>query len=163
MVWVKWIDPTTSNDWLPEKVRNLDGNADISDLRVAFVEQRRSPFWQQVDPATVEVSKSEGGEALEANASVREYFVPPPNAAPVLAGQSKDTALVLTLPPQQQQQQQVSRDLCFVSLDNHSVDSTFHFDLLCPPRRTTANRILSVGRSISLAAHTLWVHRDRIF
>lgn len=98
-VWVTWKDSATYKT-LNDKVINLDDDADISDLRRAFVKARG---WG-TDPATLSVSEKEGDEELlelEEDKSLTGYFVSTKGGDKAGPGQSKATALVVTIPPQQ--------------------------------------------------------------
>lgn len=99
-MWVTWKN--ASNNWLVDKVTNLNGDADVSDLRKAFVTQQNL----QISPGGVSVSVGAEGEALEEDEVLQPYFVRnlQGKAGP---GQSKKTALVVTdtdQPPQPQPQ-----------------------------------------------------------
>eukprot|EP00978_Attheya_sp_CCMP212_P020835 scaffold60175_cov106-Attheya_sp.AAC.1 len=96
-VWVRWTASSTDAMFYA-KVKELDDDADVDDLRNAFVGQQRL----DIGPATVSVF--ENGEKLSEDKKLKDYFVPPAGSAFLRApGKSKVTALVVTLPPPQQQ------------------------------------------------------------
>mmetsp|Transcript_23737 Transcript_23737/g.36034 ORF Transcript_23737/g.36034 Transcript_23737/m.36034 type:complete len:316 (-) Transcript_23737:1586-2533(-) len=104
-VWVTW--KYDSNNWLFGKVTNLNDNDDVDDLRKAFVKQQNlniSPDGVSVSAAGVE------GEALEEDKGLQPYFVSNARRKPG-PGQSKNTALVLTVPrPVTEQQDNLYRE-----------------------------------------------------
>ena len=95
-MWVTWKDCSTGRH-ISAKVRGLQGNNDVDDLRKAFVEDRKL----DIDSARVEVFV--GGEKLAEDQELEPYFVqqdnPDEKSRP---GRSKQSALFLTLPVQQQ-------------------------------------------------------------
>jgi hypothetical protein len=94
-VWVTWKD--AAGDVLHSKVTNLDDDADVDDLRKAFVDQQNLAT---TIPGGLEVSAADG-IVLSEDATLKLFFVTPgtPESAP---GKSKATALVVTFPPPQQ-------------------------------------------------------------
>ena len=99
-VWVRWKDSTTS-EWSFDKVKDLTEDADISDLRHAFVKQQNL----SCSPGSIQVREAESGEKLKASTLLTDCFVPSATAAAASGpGRSEDTALFLTLPQQQQHQ-----------------------------------------------------------
>eukprot|EP00978_Attheya_sp_CCMP212_P017776 scaffold47860_cov39-Attheya_sp.AAC.2 len=91
-VWVRWRDSSTGGMFY-DKVMELDDDAEVVDLRRAFVAQEKL----DIGPATLKVF--ENGEKLSEDKKLKDYFVPPAGSAFLPApGKSKDTALVVTLP-----------------------------------------------------------------
>ena len=103
-VWVTWKDPNNQED-LHCRVTGLKDGAIIDDLRTAFLLQRREQAYEHMGPEKVEV-RTKGGEVLDEELKINDFFVADDVDNPPKAGQRKATALVLTLPPAQQQQQQ---------------------------------------------------------
>ena len=101
-VWVRWKDSTSSAGMvLVDTVSDLEDDAQIKDLRKAFVKQQVL----DVTPAAVVVRETENGEMLKPSTMLTNYFMPPANSAAAPGpGKSEDTALFLTVPLQQQQQ-----------------------------------------------------------
>eukprot|EP00978_Attheya_sp_CCMP212_P022149 scaffold65731_cov32-Attheya_sp.AAC.2 len=96
-VWVTWKDSSTDAMFYA-KVIELEYDAEVVDLRRAFVAQQRLG----IGPASLKVF--ENGEKLSEDKKLKDYFVPPADSAFLPApGKIKDTALVVTLPPPQQQ------------------------------------------------------------
>ena len=114
-VWVRWIDSARGR-WLFDTVSELENDAQIKDLRKAFVKQQ----FLGVPPAAVEVRETEDTEELEANTILTIYFTHPPggSAADPRPGRSKETALLLTLPqpPQQPQLDVMNKLIPFVDV-----------------------------------------------
>ena len=71
-VWVRWKD-STSSEWMFDKVTALHDDADISDLRKAFLKQQHI----EVSPGAVRVREAEDGEMLKASTMLTIYFMPP--------------------------------------------------------------------------------------
>ena len=84
------------NELLFDKVTELHDNADISDLRKAFVAQQAL----SVSPAAVKVSETENSKkTLQPDQKLSDYFVPVSDSkAAAGPGRSKDSALFCTLP-----------------------------------------------------------------
>ena len=104
-VWVTWTNPT-SGETAVGKVNELDERAIIVDLRREFVKKRRKQADEVIDPVTVKVHEKKNGEVLEEDAFLKQYFVPPEGRGEG-PGQSKKTALFLTLPRPNVQQPQL--------------------------------------------------------
>ena len=98
-VWVKVKDP----DWSTDTVHSLADNAQVKDLRRAFVEQQKL----NISPATVKVFETENsGVELSSTTGLKDmnYFAPPVGSAGAAGpGKSDATPLFLTLPQQTQQ------------------------------------------------------------
>ena len=94
-VWVRWKD--SSDDWLFDTVTDLKDDAQITDLRKAFVRQQY--LQGQLSPAEVQVRETtvHGEDRLKASSPLVTYFVPPTGCVPQ-PGKSEDTALFLTVP-----------------------------------------------------------------
>ena len=94
-VWVRWKD--SSDDWLFDTVTDLKDDAEIKDLRKAFVRQQN--LQGQLSPAEVQVRETtvHGEDRLKASSPLVTYFVPPTGCVPE-PGKSEDTALFLTVP-----------------------------------------------------------------
>ena len=130
-VWVTWTNPT-SRETAVGKVKELDERAMIVDLRREFVKKRRKQADEVIDPVTVKVHEKKNGEVLEEDAFLKQYFVPPEGRGEG-PGQSKKTALFLTLPNVQQPQLPVVRNAILVFLLIGSVPwCTFK----CPDRNS---------------------------
>ena len=112
-VWVTWKSPT-SGETAVGKVKDLDDRAMIEELREGFVKKRRGQAYSDIDPADVKVCKKENGQVLEEEAFLKQYFVPPEGRGEG-PGQSKKTALFLTLPNVQQPQLPVVSNAIFGS------------------------------------------------
>jgi hypothetical protein len=116
-VWVTWKDAEGQD--LFAMVKRLDEGALVDDLRDAFVADRRI----NVDPATLKVSKTQGGEKLEEDQPVRDFFVIP-GAQESAPGTSKSTALVVTFPPPEQQDGKLRCSCCIVFLYSNVASNT---------------------------------------
>ena len=105
-VWVTWTDVERNN--LSDKVRGLANSDDVSDLKHAFVKQRQG---LNIDPAYVEVREPGKSDILDEEDELKKYFVGTKReiAGP---GQSKKTALVLTLPSSSTRTVRLFRILC---------------------------------------------------
>ena len=80
-----------------DKVTALHDDADIRDLRKAFLKQQHI----EVSPGAVRVREAEDGEMLKASTMLTIYFMPPAGSVTDPGpGKSEETALFLTLPPQ---------------------------------------------------------------
>jgi hypothetical protein len=110
-VWVTWRDSSTGGiNMSYAKVIELEDDADVDDLRRAFVALAKL----DVGPTTVTVSVFENGEKLSEDKKLKDYFVPPAGSAFLPApGKSKDTALVVTLPLPQLPQPNGKLRCCF--------------------------------------------------
>ena len=112
-VWIRWKD-SSSGTVLFDTVRYLEDEAQIKDLRFAFVEQQRLP---KVTPAAVQVRQKECGETLEPDQKLTDYFVPVSDSnAAAGPGRSKDSALLCTLPSPTPQAPDIERLLPLISV-----------------------------------------------
>jgi hypothetical protein len=99
-LWVKWnksSDGSSSEEgYYWGQIIGLANDAIVADLRRAFMQQ----YHLQVNEDAVEVREEENGEMLKASSSL---FVmdSAATATPAWGGQSKASALFLTLPPPQ--------------------------------------------------------------
>eukprot|EP00978_Attheya_sp_CCMP212_P037562 scaffold178534_cov51-Attheya_sp.AAC.1 len=88
-VWVRWWTASSTDRMFNAKVKELDDDADVDDLRNAFVQQHE-PSVQR--PASLKVFEND--EQLSEDKKLKDYFVPPAGSACLLApGKSKATAL----------------------------------------------------------------------
>ena len=95
-VWVKWRGPSTGT-WSIDTVDKLDNDADVADLRHAFVKQQNL----QISPGGVAVRETENGDMLKAGTTLTNYFVPPAGSAALPgSGNNEDNPLFLYLPQQ---------------------------------------------------------------
>ena len=69
-VWVTW--KSDQGEIAASRVIGLDDKAIVDDLRREFVNQRR---WKDRDPGTLTVREREGGEKLEEDKELTEYFI----------------------------------------------------------------------------------------
>ena len=94
-VWVKWRDPSTGT-WLIDTVDKLKDDAQITDLRKAFVKQQNLTT---ISPGGVQVREVEDGGMFTWDTTLTDYFVPSAtSAAAPRPGRSYDNPLVLNLP-----------------------------------------------------------------
>jgi hypothetical protein len=104
-LWVKWLDPI-KGEWLFDKVRKLADDADVADMRVAFVEQLEPDIRR---PSYVIVHEKEGDREriLQPDSGLAQYFIPPASTSeattPAGPGMSLKTALFLTFPVPKEQ------------------------------------------------------------
>jgi hypothetical protein len=107
-LWVKYksSDGSSSEEYYYDKVYGLADDADVADLRRAFVEQKHL----QVDPGAVVVRIEEGQTKLEEDAPVSQYFIVSGESEEdkKRPGKSKASALFLSLPPPPQQHDNTS-------------------------------------------------------
>ena len=119
-VWVKWRGPSTGTTWFVDTVDELKDDAQIKDLRKAFVKQQNL---LQISPGGVEVRETENGDMLKVDTTLTNYFVPPAGSAALPGpGNNADNPLFLYLPQQQQKTQGKSR---FISLSCFQICSWF--------------------------------------
>ena len=100
--WVTWKDPEDGETFF-DTVTGLSSNTVVYKLCEDFVKQQ---YLQNVDPADVKVRETENGQVLRAGTPIKQYIVPP-ECRGEGPGQSKKTALFLTLPNTSMQQPQL--------------------------------------------------------
>ena len=89
-LWVTW-QGTVCNSWRIDKVIGLEDDADITDLRRAFVHQQNL---NNVPPGEIDVCETKDGDPLEEDTALSIYFVPPMDTAAAAGpGKSEMTPL----------------------------------------------------------------------
>ena len=133
-VWVKWKN--AGSNWLFGKVTNLAADADVDDLRKAFVMQQNL----QISPGRLSVSLGAEGEVLEEDGFLQPHFVRilQGKAGP---GQSKTTALLVTGTDQPPQPQGKSRFVLRLTQKSFPLmTSSIHSQLSDMARAATVGR-----------------------